>query len=257
MEAMTVTRTPTDWRGSDLRSRSEVVKYLADRGRLIEDKTGLVVGKMREDLGRGRALAQLLADMEQDGMISREVRGRRTFRVELLDDWGLLDGHAPLSAVPDNAASDDGGTDDELIGSRDDLDLSGVDLTALAEALLAVVVKRMTSSAAPEGGPTQRELANELRRASSTINELQSELRQAREKNTTLQESLAAAKEMAARSEHNVEVLRGELKQLTSRKKRTDGGVPLGEQIGEDGRKALERLMKALPESPASKAAQR
>lgn len=243
------TATPKDWRGSDLRSRREVVEYLSRHGGVLEDKTGLVVGKMREEMGRGRSLAQLLADMEQDGMLQREVRGRRTFKIQLLDDWGLTatDGEAPapsLTSVPDVHVSDD---DDE------GLDLGGVDLTQLAETLLAIVVKRMTQAGEVAGGPSVRELSTRLRSAERALKETEDELRSKRETVTTLQEQLSGTKERLAAAERNVEVLRTELGKLTSRKKRQDGGVPLGEAIGEEGRKALERLMKALPESPGSK----
>lgn len=84
-----LTKPPQDWKGSDLRSRSEIVEYLRAHGGEITDPTGLAVGTMRQDLGKGRAISQLLSDMEADGMIRREVRGRRTFSVTLVNDWGL------------------------------------------------------------------------------------------------------------------------------------------------------------------------
>lgn len=249
METMAVTeRIPADWRGSDLRSRREVVQYLADRGGVLEDKTGLVVGHMREELKRGRALAQLLADMEQDGMISREVRGRRTFRVELLDDWGLTEDRPAISLVQDAYDEPAGSEPDD----GDGLDLRGVDLTALAETLLGVVVNRMTADRPAEGGPTNRELSERLRRADREIATLTADLREARESLTKSKDEVAELKRQAAAAQQNVEVLRAELNKASSRKKAT-AGAPIGEQIGEEGRKALERLMKALPETPASK----
>lgn len=232
--ATTERAAPADWRGSDLRSRREVVQYLAKHGGVLEDKTGLVAGKMRDDLQRGRALAQLLADMEQDEMIERVVRGRRTFRIELVNDWGLTDQDADA-------------TDDALN------DLAGGDLTALAETLLAIVVRRMTA-AVPDGGPSARELADRLRRTERELKDVSTELREKREVLTATQEQLQAAKEQAGIAAHNVEVLRKELNRAqVERKQRSKSGVPLGDQIGEEGRKALASLMKALPETPASK----
>ena len=88
---------PEGWVGSDLRARQEVVQWLHDHGDEVHDPTGLVAGRMRTELNRGRALSQLLKDMEDDGMIQREVHGRRTLMIKLVDDWGLLN---DLSAKP-------------------------------------------------------------------------------------------------------------------------------------------------------------
>jgi hypothetical protein len=240
---MTMKAPPDDWRGSDLRSRREVVEYLARHGGQIEDKSGLVVGTMRTELKRGRALAQLLAEMEQDGMIRREVRGRRTFRIELLDDWGLAD----------EAASS---TDDVLDVTGPELapgDLDGVDLTALAETLLAVVVQRMTTPATSPDGLTVRELAARLRSAERMLEQTQAQLRKKSEEATGLKSELDQALHMARMHEHNAEVLRKELQKAETRRRSGGGGAPIAEAIGPEGRAALDQLMRALPETPASR----
>ena len=82
---------PADWKGSDGRARAEVALWLELRGGEVDDPHGLIVGQMKAELGKGRALSQLLADMEHDGMLEREVRGRRTLSIRLVDDWGLID----------------------------------------------------------------------------------------------------------------------------------------------------------------------
>lgn len=230
-ETATTTR-PEEWRGSDLRSRTEVVQYLADRGGEIVDKSGLIVGTMREDLGRGRALAQLLAEMEQDGMIEREVRGRRTFRLTLVNDWDLVAAPRPY-AVPD--------LDDAVT-------LDGVDLTALAETLLAVVVKRITSAPTTERSAT----ATQVRQAERRAEKAEAQLRAKSEEATALRAELDQAKSTVRALENNLALLERRVREMPVRSKRRE--VPLGELLGDEGRESLAALMRALPESPTSKA---
>lgn len=118
---------PTEWKGSDLRARGEVAQWLRDHGDEVHDPTGLLVGRMREELGKGRALSQLLADMERDGMIAREVRGRRTLMLKLLDDWGLIAEQklSPTRRVTpgQRSAVDRGSADIDLTAVNGDVDL--------------------------------------------------------------------------------------------------------------------------------------
>jgi len=57
----------------------------------IADPTGMASTKLAEAVGypgSSVAFAQLLSGMERDGLISREVRGKRTYRITLRGDAG-------------------------------------------------------------------------------------------------------------------------------------------------------------------------
>lgn len=238
------TSRPDEWRGSDLRSRAEVVQYLKDRGGEVADTAGLVAGVMRDELQRGRALAQLLADMESDGMIDREVRGRRTFRITLKDDWGLGEADTGRRRSQPMLDEPDG----------EELSLDNVDLTQLAETLLAVVVKRMTSPAAPaHDGPSAREMADRLRRAEAALQKAEQKLRERSTELTETKGELTEAQRQVRTLENNIEVLKRELEKAARAPRRITREVPLREQLDPEGRKALDALMRALPESPASR----
>lgn len=223
---------PQEWKGSDLRSRTEVVRYLAERGGEVADKTGLVVGTMMRDLQRGRALSQLLADMEADGMLEREVRGRRTFRITLKDDWGLVP-----KVVPAPAPERDEGLLPE-----------GTDLDQLAEALLAIVVHRATKPV--ERPQPDKQLVNRLRAAEAALERAQEQLDVAlAEKAETLGEA-DRLREQVDILTHNQEVLQRE---LTKRPTKKAGGVSIADRLSADEKAMLQSLMTSLPETPTSK----
>lgn len=225
---------PADWKGSDLRSRSEIVKWLADQGGEVSDKTGLIVGRMRTELGKGRALTQLLADMEADGMIAREIRGRRTFSVRLLDDWGLV-----LKPVPEPFEDVRGPEHHDGDGSGHSPDAEdGLDLSALAEMLLATVIKKARASEAPAIGREAKRLADRLRRAEQNLSALEKQLAQAKMAERTQSEKVQQLEQMVVTLESNLRVAQSKPKART---------VKLEEALSADDRAALARLMAEVP----------
>src|SRR5215831_4712739 len=69
-------------------TRDRIVAYLADVTE-IADPTGMASTRLAEAVGypgSSVAFAQLLSGMERDGLISREVRGKRTYRITLCGD---------------------------------------------------------------------------------------------------------------------------------------------------------------------------
>lgn len=216
---MNVTK-PDEWKGSDLRSRTEIVTYLRQRGGEVTDQTGLVVGTMRQELGKGRALSQLLADMEADGMLEREVRGRRTFRITLKDDWGL----APkLSAVPVQPEED---AALPSVSSEEDYD-------QLAHALLAICLKR---AAAPPP-PDRRE-----------IDRLETELAVAKAERDEVRAQCSELEEQVRILTHNQGVLQAQLDKRPAR-----SGPTIAERLSADELATLAQLQRELPATPTSK----
>jgi hypothetical protein len=68
-------------------TRDRIAAHLAAVGE-IDDPTGMASTKLAEAVGypgSSVAFAQLLSGMERDGLISREVRGKRTYRITLTD----------------------------------------------------------------------------------------------------------------------------------------------------------------------------
>ena len=66
-------------------TRDRIAAYLAAVGE-IADPTGMASTKLAEAVGypgSSVAFAQLLSGMERDGLIGREVRGKRTYRITL------------------------------------------------------------------------------------------------------------------------------------------------------------------------------
>lgn len=209
---MTVTR-PSEWKGSDLRSRTEVVQYLREHGGEVTDQTGLVVGSMMKDLGKGRALSQLLADMEADGMLQRTIRGRRTFSVKLLDDWGLV---PPVVVVPDPEPVAD-----------------GTDYDLLAQSLLAIVLQRASAPPAPARATVPR-LEADLAQAELELLELKTERDQLRSERDDLTEQVRILT-------HNQGVLQSQLD-------RKPTGPTIQERLSDEEQRLLTELQRSLPE---------
>jgi hypothetical protein len=89
-ETTAVSRTSRDTRRTAVRrravgTRDRIVAHLALVAE-IADGTGMASTRLAEAVGypgSSVAFAQLLSGMERDGLISREVRGKRTYRITL------------------------------------------------------------------------------------------------------------------------------------------------------------------------------
>lgn len=218
---------PDNWKGSDLRARTEVTQYLKRHGGEVTDKSGLVVGQLARDLGKGRAVSQLIADMAADGMIEREVRGKRTFAIRLLDDWGLAGSIMEQAAKPHhNGAS---------VSVPE-----GTDLDLLAEALLAIVVHK--ASVEPQQAKPDPKLVDRLNRAEQALEVARGKLSEATGERDELREQVRVLT-------HNVETL---MAQMDKQPRRKDG-VSLRERLDPSEVKMLDQLMRSLPTSPHSR----
>jgi hypothetical protein len=89
-EATTVSRTARDTRRTTVRrravgTRDRIVAHLALVAE-VTDSAGMASTRLADAVGypgSSVAFAQLLSGMERDGLISREVRGKRTYRITL------------------------------------------------------------------------------------------------------------------------------------------------------------------------------
>jgi hypothetical protein len=88
-------------------TRDRIVAYLALVAE-IADGTGMASTRLAEAVGypgSSVAFAQLLSGMERDGLISREVRGKRTYRITLSAPSAARRATASVSTVSVGSAS--------------------------------------------------------------------------------------------------------------------------------------------------------
>ena len=139
-------------------TREHIVAYLAEVDELL-DVNGMASSRLAAAVGypgSSVAFAQLLSGMERSGLIEREVRGKRTYRISL--------GHAVGSAGLHGLTGADGGADAAGLGTGGSGAASpravspgagrepeGFDYDELARRLLVHVVRRL-AAAEPGGG---------------------------------------------------------------------------------------------------------
>jgi hypothetical protein len=151
-------------------TREHIVAYLVQTGEL-SDSAGMASTRLATAVGypgSSVAFAQLLSGMERSGIIERDVRGKRTYRI------GLSRAHI---AAPAEHGS--GGAGANGAGGA----LAGFDYDELARRLLAQVVRRLSGSEPAEAGLAEAGLAEENVR-------LRAQLRAAEESLTLARESL-------------------------------------------------------------------
>jgi hypothetical protein len=208
-------------------TREHIVAYLTDNAELF-DLGGMASTRLAAAVGypgSSVAFAQLLSGMERSGLIEREVRGKRTYRIrlgsagaaELGSDSGAASGAAAVSAAGDAAARAGGASGIRGLagmlgpGSAAGLDYGfdyGFDYDELARRLLAQVVRRLAGAglADPAAAPdlsTLREtvagLEYELADAWAKHGKLAAENVRLREELRAAEQSLALARESLRR----------------------------------------------------------
>jgi len=208
-------------------TREHIVAYLTDNAELF-DPGGMASTRLAAAVGypgSSVAFAQLLSGMERSGLIEREVRGKRTYRIrlgsagaaELGSDSGAASGAAAVSAAGDAAARAGGASGIRGLagmlgpGSAAGLDYGfdyGFDYDELARRLLAQVVRRLAGAglADPAAAPdlsTLREtvagLEYELADAWAKHGKLAAENVRLREELRAAEQSLALARESLRR----------------------------------------------------------
>ena len=142
----------------DLTARNRIAAYLSNHGP-VEDREGRATALLKDAVGyTGTSLGfvQLISSMEKAGHITREVRGKRTYRIAPAGDGpgleidlraGAMDGSGPSAAgrsagtAAERSISGDAG--------RSAVDASNIDYDQLAAALLAQVTRAITSRTEP------------------------------------------------------------------------------------------------------------
>lgn len=217
---------PEGWKGSDGRARAEVCLWLKMHGGEYHQEDGEITGRMKRELGKGRALSQLLSDMEHDGMLTREIRGRRTYSIKLLDDWGLADDLSaqPVFRPPTLATS--GG---RAVNSKP----PEVDYDVLAAHVLAEALKM--AQVQPSNGA-------ELERLREKVAELRTERDMARQALDNVTAERDNAVRDADKMRKNVIEAKAEMDRTPKK-----GGIPIRDLMPAKSREALDRMMRELP----------
>jgi hypothetical protein len=165
-------------------TREHITAYLAEIGEL-SDANGMASTQLAAAVGypgSSVAFAQLLSGMERSGLIKREVRGKRTYRISLGPAQARSAGRAAAVSVT-------GGADPEA---------AGFDYDELARRLLAQVVRRITE-AGGAGQPEGRGAAAAAAQAPGDEERLVEENVRLREQLLAAQHSLALAAERVRR----------------------------------------------------------
>jgi hypothetical protein len=235
--------------------RGRIMSCLRAAGEITEPSglASAVLAKAVGYPGSSVAFAQLLSGMERDGLIEREIRGRRTYRIRLAGDGAtparsgepaqgaasasgtgadsLLGAEALLAAVPARGGQETG---PGASGAAD------FDYDELARRLLTEVVWRIAAPdevpaiARPLPGsspaPWQADLARTLVSLERRLASIQSRQRTLSAENARLREELAAAQRSLAEIQ--------------------DAGSP-GGRLDPAEQQVLERLLSSLHAAPA------
>jgi len=125
-------------------TRDRIIAHLTAADE-IADPTGMASTRLAEAVGypgSSVAFAQLLSGMERDGLIAREVRGKRTYRIALADGAAARSGLATgLAAGPGGRSGLDGAG--RRLPSAPAMAPAEFDYDELARRLLVQVVRRL------------------------------------------------------------------------------------------------------------------
>jgi hypothetical protein len=191
-------------------TRKHIVAYLAEVHELF-DAHGMASTQLATAVGypgSSVAFAQLLSGMERSGLIQRDVRGKRTYRISLgAADLGAADPAAADLAAADLGAADLGAAENASAGTAgrgSTAGVAGFDYDELARRLLVQLVRRL--AAAEPDATTQPEACEpHLSVLRATVTGLEYELASAwtkqgelTEENVRLREELKAAQRSLA-----------------------------------------------------------
>jgi hypothetical protein len=185
-------------------TRDRIIGHLAAITE-IADQTGMASTRLAEAVGypgSSVAFAQLLSGMERDGLIAREVRGKRTYRITLAGgaapagqaraaDIGARAAGGASAATAFGVTAEAAGTVDA--GSAAETPGAGFDYDELARRLLIQVVRRLAAT------PTDLE---------QTVAGLERELVTAWTRHGSLTAENVRLREQLRETQRNLELLR-------------------------------------------------
>jgi hypothetical protein len=133
-------------------TRDRIINHLAAVAE-IADTTGMASTRLAEAVaypGSSVAFAQLLSGMERDGLISREVRGKRTYRItlaakaaaRLAGSQAVRGGAGTSAAIPADAVTAAAIADAATMTAT----AGGLDYDELARRLLIQVIRRVAAA---------------------------------------------------------------------------------------------------------------
>ena len=131
-------------------TRQRIIVYLTEAGELY-DANGMASTQLAAAVGypgSSVAFAQLLSGMERSGLIAREVRGKRTYRIGLGPARTTGPGAGGIARAPGLAGPSAGSS-----ARPGDVGVAGFDYDELARRLLVQVVRRLAASDPEEGPP--------------------------------------------------------------------------------------------------------
>ena len=145
-------------------TRENIIAYLSGVDELF-DANGMASTQLAATVGypgSSVAFAQLLSGMERSGLIEREVRGKRTYRIRLgpahaagLADAPRVPSGAAAPGAPGAARASGAGVADGGAGDAGNFGEAGFDYDELARRLLVQVVRQL-AAADPETSPLDR-----------------------------------------------------------------------------------------------------
>jgi hypothetical protein len=213
----------------------------------ISDPGGMASTRLAEAVGypgSSVAFAQLLSGMERDGLIAREVRGKRTYRIILAPgvqpgrarsdsaskaaDGGAVTARAVVAGTAEKGATADAAP--ALLGPAGQA-AARFDYDELARRLLIQVIRRLATP--PEGHEgIVADLTRELSEARGQASTLTAENRELREQLSQVRRSLDQARSS----------LEGNVRSGTEELRLTRTG-PVGEELTASEVVLLERLV--------------
>ena len=229
-------------------TREHILAYLVEVGELF-DQNGMASTQLAAAVdypGSSVAFAQLLSGMERAGLIDREVRGKRTYRITLGRAQAV--GLTRLGRPGRHVSADPAGTAG-LIGASGVPGVTGVggvgvagvvdgagefDYDELARRLLVQVVRRLAArgnTGEPEPGPLDPAALRE------TVTGLEHELASAWTKHGKLAEENVRLREQLVQAQRSLALAREQVRRL-----------PVTSDLDSDEVVLLQRLLAGSPE---------
>lgn len=198
-------------KGKTVGARDRVVTWLAASG-AVDDPSGMASASLARSIGypgSSIAFAQLLSGMERSGLITRDVRGKRTYRVELTEagreraaGGGGVPRRTPVRGRSTEVTPSRGASTGVRAAEVDEV----VDYDELARRLLRQVARRLVGT---DEGEREAAAGERERVADSVVDALEQRV-------SALESELSAARAARMALEEKNEQLRVDLERIRS-----------------------------------------